>query len=69
MKKIKEEVLVETYLEYNNVKYVRGMEYTVSQDNHSIEWHKIEKDGNWTIIKEKEFQNKLEKQYIKTFID
>lgn len=69
MKKLREEVLVEIYLEHKGVSYVRGMEYTSGEKNELIEWHEILKNGHWELIKDVEFYKELEKIYIKTFID
>ncbi len=68
MKKLREEVLVEVYLEYKDSTYVRGMEYTVNEDDSSIEWHKVEENGNWYIVKDQELYKELEDMYLKTFI-
>jgi hypothetical protein len=69
MKKLREEVLVEVYIEYLGTTYVRGMEYSVGEDTDSIEWHEIEGDGNWSIVKDVEFYKELESTYIKKFIN
>jgi len=69
MEKIREEVLVEVYLEHQGISYVRGMEYCVGEKNDSIEWHEIKEDGRWELIKDIDFYKELEKIYIKTFIN
>ena len=69
MKKLREEVLVEVYVEYRGITYVRGMEYSVGENNDSIEWHEVEEDGHWSLVKDIDFYKELEKIYIKTFID
>jgi len=69
MKKLREEVLVEVYVEYKGITYVRGMEYSVGKNDDSIEWHEVEGDGNWTLVKDIDFYKELEKTYIRKFID
>lgn len=69
MKKLREEVLVEIYLEYKGKLYVRGMEYTAGEDDDSIEWHEVNKEeGNWTLIKDVDFYKELEKTYLDKFV-
>jgi len=69
MEKIREEVLVEIYLKHAGESYVRGMEYTVGEDNDSIEWHKIEDDGDWSFVKDLDLYKELERTYISKFIN
>lgn len=68
MKKLRVEVLVETYVEYRGSTYVRGMEYTVDEKDDSIEWHKVGEDNNWYIVKNKKLNKELEDMYLKTFV-
>lgn len=69
MKKIREEVLVEVYVQYKGMTYVRGMEYSVGEDNDSIEWHEVGWDGRWSLINDIDLYKELEKVYIETFIN
>jgi len=69
MKKLKEEVLVEVYVEYKGSTYVRGMEYTVDEDNDSIEWHEVGYDGDWSFVRDIELYKELERVYISTFVN
>ena len=69
MEKLREEVLVEIYLKHIGETYVRGMEYTVGEDDDSIEWHVIKDDGHWALVKDMELYKELEKTYISKFIN
>jgi hypothetical protein len=69
MKKLREEVLVEIYLEYKGTVYVRGIEYTVGEDDDSIEWHEVMEDGNCNLVKDIDLYKELEKTYIRKFIN
>jgi hypothetical protein len=69
MKKLREEVLVEIYVEYKGSTYVRGMEYTVGEDDDSIEWHEVGSDGNWSLVKNMELYKELERVYMEKFVN
>jgi hypothetical protein len=69
MKKLREEVLVEVYVEYKDSTYVRGMEYTVGEDDDSIEWHKVGSDGHWNLVKDIELYKELERVYMEKFVN
>lgn len=69
MKKLREEVLVEVYVEYKDSTYVRGMEYTVGEDDDSIEWHEVGSDGNWGLVKDIELYKELERVYMEKFVN
>lgn len=69
MEKLREEVLVEVYVKYRGVTYIRGLEYAVGEDDDSIEWHEVEKDGNWSLVKDSEFCKELEDTYMAKIIN
>jgi len=69
MEKLREEVLVEVYVKYKDSTYVRGIEYTVGEEDDSIEWHEIAGSGNWTAVKDKELYKELESTYMEKFVN
>lgn len=69
MEKIREEVLVEIYIKHRGEIYVRGMEYTVGEDDDSIEWHLVDDEGKWSFVKDMELYKELEKTYIAKFVN
>jgi hypothetical protein len=69
MEKMREEVLVEVYVKYRGVLYVRGLEYTVGEDCDSIEWHEVGSDGDWNLVKDVEFYKELENTYMAKIVN